>query len=94
MFARKPLPRILLIFLVLNLKQLYLKCAFFLLMNDTCLTTIVIVNIDCQVEGLNHHGNKPLGKALSPQTTEENAGRCTINVGSIILWASGVTVLE
>lgn len=48
-------------FSVLNLKQFF-KCAFYLLMNDTCLTTIVIVNIDYQVESLNHHGNKPLGR--------------------------------
>lgn len=93
MFARNPSPRILLIFSVLNLKQFF-KCIFFLLMNDTCLTTIVIVNIDYHVESLNHHGNKPLDKGLSPQTIQENAGRCIINVGGIILWAAEVTVLE
>lgn len=63
-------------------------------MNDTCLTTIVIVNIDYQVESLNHHGNKPLGKVLSPQTIVENAGRRTINAGGVILWAAVVTGLE
>lgn len=63
-------------------------------MNDTCLTTIVIVNIDYQVESLNHHGNKPLGKVLSPQTIVENAGRHTINAGGVILWAAVVTGLE
>lgn len=60
-------------------------------MNDSNLTTIVIANIDCHIDNLNYHENKPLGMALSPQTTVVNVRRCTLHIHGIIPWAAVIT---